>query len=167
MNLEWGIFLQHNIEHCLQLLKSISTYIEKALFVRYCAISCAATTDINRDVHVDMSKMVLETLLGTDIHTILLGAAALLIIPWWLQKPKNLPPGPWGWPMVGYLPNLVIALNRMGNRDMFTDIARKYGAVCSMQIGGRLVVVLNTHRVIKEAFRNPNLSERPHTVNIR
>ncbi|XP_072050913.1 cytochrome P450 2J4-like [Amphiura filiformis] len=104
-----------------------------------------------------------EKVLGFGIETILLCIAAFAIVSWWLQKPKNLPPGPWGWPLVGYLPNLVVSLYRTGlnPHQLFANMATKYGPIFSMRIGGRLVVVLNKHRLIKEAFHNPHISNRP------
>ncbi|XP_072050914.1 cytochrome P450 2J4-like [Amphiura filiformis] len=107
-------------------------------------------------------------MLGFEIQTVLLCVTAFVILWWWLQKPKNLPPGPWGWPLVGYIPNLVVALYRTGldPPQLFAKMSTKYGPVFSMRIGGKLIVVLNKHSIIKEAFHNPHISNRPtsHTM---
>ncbi|XP_072051373.1 cytochrome P450 2J4-like [Amphiura filiformis] len=98
-----------------------------------------------------------------DIQTALFCLAAFLIVSWWLRRPKHLPPGPWGWPLVGYLPNLVISIYRTGmtNHEFLAKLARKYGSVFSMNLGGNLVVVLDKHDAVKEAFNNPDISDRP------
>ena len=51
--------------------------------------------------------------------------------------------------------------------EMLTNMAKQYGPVFSMQIGGRVVVILNTHRIIKEAFQNPSISDRPLSPTFR
>ena len=104
--------------------------------------------------------------LGTaslDIQTALFCLAAFLIVSWWLRRPKHLPPGPWGWPLVGYLPNLAISIYRTGltNHEFLAKLAHKYGSVFSMNLVGNLVVVLDKHEAVKEAFNNPDLSDRP------
>ncbi|XP_072048699.1 cytochrome P450 2J4-like [Amphiura filiformis] len=107
-------------------------------------------------------------ILGFEIQTILLFAAVITIFIWNLQKPKNLPPGPWGWPLVGYLPNLVASLYRTGcdPHQLFVKMATQYGPVFSMRVGGKVVVVLNKVHIIKQAFMNPRLSDRSrqHTL---
>ncbi|XP_072050206.1 cytochrome P450 2J4-like [Amphiura filiformis] len=102
-------------------------------------------------------------ILGFEIQTILLCVAAIAMFTWWLQKPKNLPPGPWGWPLVGYLPNLVVALYRTGlnPHQLFAKLATQYGPVFSMRIGGKVVVVINKYHIVKQAFMNPHISDRP------
>ncbi|XP_072050894.1 cytochrome P450 2J4-like [Amphiura filiformis] len=102
-------------------------------------------------------------ILGFEIQTILLCVAAIAIFTWCLQKPKNLPPGPWGWPLVGYLPKLVVSLYRTGlnPHQLFAKMAKQYGPVFSMRIGGKVVVVLNKYHIIKQAFMNPRICDRP------
>ncbi|XP_072050362.1 cytochrome P450 2J1-like [Amphiura filiformis] len=98
-----------------------------------------------------------------DIQTALFCLAAFLIVSWWLRRPKHLPPGPWGWPLVGNLPNLVISIWRTGlsNHELLAKLSRKYGSVFSMYLVGKLVVVLDKHDAVKEAFNKPDLSDRP------
>ncbi len=100
-----------------------------------------------------------------DIPTILFGSVSFLLLAWWLRQPKsaNLPPGPWGWPLLGYLPNFAVLKYRSGLPlpHLFNSLAKKYGPVYSMDIAGNKVVVLNTLKYVKEAFNHPNLCDRP------
>lgn len=57
------------------------------------------------------------------------------------------PPGPWGLPIVGYLP----FMDRKMNLTL-TKLADKYGDVYQVQIGTRKIVVINGNTTIKEAF---------------
>lgn len=68
-------------------------------------------------------------------------------ITWKLFSQRNIPPGPWGLPLVGYIPY-------MGEKPelTLTKLGKKYGNIFSLQLGSRLVVVLNDYAVIKEAF---------------
>jgi hypothetical protein len=57
------------------------------------------------------------------------------------------PPGPWGLPILGYLP----FMDRKMNLTL-TKLAEKYGDVYQVAIGTRKIVVINGNATIKEAF---------------
>ena len=101
--------------------------------------------------------------IGFNFQTIFLCATVFLILTWYLRGPRNLPPGPWGWPLLGYLPNLAIALYRtdLHLHQLLEKMSKDQGSVFSMYIGGKLVVVLHKFTTVKEAFRNPHLIDRP------
>lgn len=75
-----------------------------------------------------------------------------------LIENRRFPPGPWGFPIIGYLPLMkgVCHLH-------YNDLARKYGSMFSTRLGNQLVVVLSDHKIIREAFRREEFTGRPHT----
>ncbi|KAK7873113.1 hypothetical protein R5R35_006343 [Gryllus longicercus] len=67
-----------------------------------------------------------------------------------------LPPGPWGVPLIGYLPFL------KGDMHLqFHDMARRYGPMFSARLGNQLVVVLSDHKTVRDAFRREEFTARP------
>ncbi|CAG9783638.1 unnamed protein product [Diatraea saccharalis] len=86
--------------------------------------------------------------------TIALLAARLLSA---LREIRKLPPGPWGPPVVGYLPFLGI------RHKKFLELAHNYGALFSARLGNQLTVVLSDYKLIREAFRREEFTGRPNT----
>lgn len=74
-----------------------------------------------------------------------------------LREARKLPPGPWGPPVVGYLPFLGV------RHKKFLELARDYGALFSTRLGNKLTVVLSDYRLIREAFRREEFTGRPST----
>ena len=62
------------------------------------------------------------------------------------SRPKQLP-GPWGLPIVGYIPFLGRKMNKT-----ITALAKRYGDVFQLSIGTRKVVVVSGQRAIREAL---------------
>lgn len=62
-------------------------------------------------------------------------------------KNRNVPPGPWGLPYVGYWPFLDLDTVHLQLEQM----KKKYGDVFSFTVTGRLFIHLGTTRAIKEA----------------
>lgn len=98
------------------------------------------------------------------IYTYLILLAVLVIlasvrISQILSDIRSLPPGPWGFPVIGYLPFL------KGNAHHlhYSNLASKYGTMFSTRLGNQLVVVLSDHRTIREAFRREEFTGRPNT----
>ncbi|GIX68353.1 uncharacterized protein CEXT_356611 [Caerostris extrusa] len=94
-------------------------------------------------------------------------ATLALVLTWfifdWWNRNRKLPPGPWGWPIVGYYPYL-----KTTHLD-FTKLSKKYGNVFSFRtIGGRLIIVLNGIKLIKEVLVNraDEFDGRPHGNNL-
>lgn len=67
------------------------------------------------------------------------------------KKPLSppLPPGPRGLPIVGYIPFL------NGNLlHQFTDLARQYGPIFTLQLGAKLCIVIDSPSIAKEVVRD-------------
>ncbi|XP_022095821.1 cytochrome P450 2J6-like [Acanthaster planci] len=97
-----------------------------------------------------------------DVHTVLLCLVLLLILRWFFGRPKNLPPGPWGFPIVGSITAVVREIRRgVQPHNLFMRYAAKYGPVFHIRILNKTVVVLNNYASVKEAFQNPQLNDRP------
>jgi len=71
---------------------------------------------------------------------------------------SHLPPGPWGLPIIGYLPFL-----RADAHLHFEEMTRKYGSLFSTKLGNQLIVVMSDYKSIRDAFRREEFSGRPHT----
>ncbi|XP_072043213.1 cytochrome P450 2J4-like [Amphiura filiformis] len=101
-------------------------------------------------------------LANIDTPTVFICITAFLLLYWWLHSLKDLPPGPWGWPLLGYLPNLIISAYRTGlaPAQQLNILAKQYGPVVSIKIGWKLVVFLNTFKCVKEGFNNPRLNDK-------
>ena len=79
----------------------------------------------------------------------------------WFRLNRSLPPGPYGLPLVGYLP----FLKRPGDiRSEMTDLSIKYGPCFSIRLGSELMVILSDHRLIKEAFCCTVFDGRPRNA---
>ncbi|XP_071790276.1 cytochrome P450 2C1-like [Asterias amurensis] len=74
-------------------------------------------------------------------------------------KRLQLPPGPWGWPILGIIPSL----DREAPQYTIAEMSKTYGPVVSFRLGSHLVVVLNDYDSIREAFVKSGdiFSDRP------
>ena len=102
----------------------------------------------------------------SELRVFLVGAAIFLLFFWMLHRRQSyrlkIPPGPTGWPLLGYIPNLAcMALSGLLPHEALSKLGRRYGNIFSMTLGGQLVVVLNDYDSIKEAFTNEDLLDRP------
>ncbi|KAG8176041.1 hypothetical protein JTE90_021094 [Oedothorax gibbosus] len=83
----------------------------------------------------------------------LLYAALALIVTWltfwWWKNNRQLPPGPWGLPLLGYVPFI-----KTPHLD-YCRLAAQYGDVFSFRtVGSQLFVILNSSKAIKEVLVN-------------
>lgn len=75
----------------------------------------------------------------TQNNTLVFGVSVLaLYLCYWLQRPKNFPPGPRGVPIFGYLP----FLGRFPEQTAY-ELSRKYGSILSIRLGSQDFVFLN------------------------
>lgn len=93
---------------------------------------------------------------------VFLSALSIFTFLQWLfrlyKELRSLPPGPWGFPVIGYL-------FFMGNEKhtRFMELARQYGSLFSTRLGNQLTVVLSDYKLIRECFRRDDFSGRPDT----
>ncbi|KAG0605998.1 hypothetical protein M758_9G105000 [Ceratodon purpureus] len=75
-----------------------------------------------------------------------------------LWRRRNLPPGPWGLPIIG-------CMHMLGPRPhhTFQKMAEKYGPLMSLRIGQKLFIVASSGEAAKEFFKfhDANFSSRP------
>ncbi|XP_030843486.1 cytochrome P450 2J6 [Strongylocentrotus purpuratus] len=75
-----------------------------------------------------------------------------------ITRPKNLPPGPTGLPLLGVAWQIF-----KGGSDplaLFASWSKKYGEMVSFYVGPKPIIILNSYPVIFEAFRHPDLQDR-------
>ncbi len=84
----------------------------------------------------------------------------LLIYYLFLQyrKVQKLPPGPWGYPVVGMLFSIKKEFHLL-----LMDYVKLFGSVLSFKMGSQTLVVLSDHKLIKKAFASRDFTARPKT----
>ncbi|XP_076330676.1 cytochrome P450 2J4-like [Tachypleus tridentatus] len=102
------------------------------------------------------------SLSSTFAITVLSAACIVCILRWFLRRPRNFPPGPFGLPVVGYLP----FFSKKPFIDLI-DLSKKYGKVFSLRVGSLNVVVLCDFLAIKEAMSKDAFLDRPPNIQIQ
>ncbi|XP_038045429.1 cytochrome P450 2U1-like [Patiria miniata] len=96
--------------------------------------------------------MVLKELIAAasnfNVQTVVLFVVVLLLTIAWIRRPRNLPPGPPAWPIIGN----ARGLQRGALHLVMTDWARQYGRIMSIWMGPKLAVVLSDIQAVKEAL---------------
>ena len=90
-------------------------------------------------------------------------AAALLLgvvyyVANFVDKLRQYPPGPYGWPILGSLLEL--------QADFYLklyEITKKYGSISSFSMGQSNFVILSDPQIIRDAFNNEAFSGKPDT----
>ena len=97
-----------------------------------------------------------------SIRTIMLCIVVFMVMFFYFRRPKTTPPGPYGWPLIGSLPMLMLSsFHKEHVHDLMYRLSQKYGNVFSLQFGGNSrVIVLNDLKSVKEAFQKPAITDR-------
>ena len=86
----------------------------------------------------------------------------LLVLRWFLRRPRNLPPGPWELPLLGSLPAVVWGMKKgLEPHHVLGRFAERYGPVFCVTLFNKTVVILDDFESSRAAFRHPDLSDRP------
>ncbi|CAG5012501.1 unnamed protein product [Parnassius apollo] len=73
-----------------------------------------------------------------------------------LKEWQSLPPGPWGLPIVGFLP----FIDRHQPHLTLTELAKEYGSIYGIGMGSIYAVVLSDHKLVREAFAKESFAGR-------
>ncbi|KAK6943957.1 Cytochrome P450 [Dillenia turbinata] len=74
---------------------------------------------------------------------------SLLIHFLWPKRPRNFPPGPRGWPMIGNM----LELSKFPHREMVA-LKEKYGPVVGLRVGASNIIVILSADVAANFFKN-------------
>ncbi|XP_076048604.1 cytochrome P450 2L1-like [Oratosquilla oratoria] len=86
---------------------------------------------------------------------ILLSVLFLIVCVYFLDtKPKNLPPGLWGLPVVGYI------FSTLPFPEQIKNLKRRFGDIATWRIGSRITILISDFAIIKSAFAHPNIVAR-------
>lgn len=88
------------------------------------------------------------------LQTILLSIIVWLAIRWW--RDRGLPPGPFGLPIVGYLPRI----NPKTPYETLTNLSKKYGPIYGLYLGNVYTVVLSDARDVRSVLAKDAFSGR-------
>lgn len=80
----------------------------------------------------------------------------VLYFAWLWNSRRKLPPGPWGLPVVGYLP----WLNPEAPHVTLTKLSEKYGPVYGIDLGNIYTVVLTDQKVIRKVLAKESTTGR-------
>ncbi|XP_038070165.1 cytochrome P450 2J6-like [Patiria miniata] len=102
---------------------------------------------------------------SAGVRSALVGLAVFLLA-WFLmflRRPRNLPPGPRGWPVLGCLPQMAraVLIDKQVPHEFLSKLSGRYGDVMSLYLAGKLVVVISKNTTMREAFGQQQLSSRP------
>lgn len=95
-----------------------------------------------------------------EIPVLAVGLFLVACVIHFLSKPKNLPPGPISFPIIGNVPQV---FGQMPHVAM-TKIARTYGKIFSLDLPGMRCVVINSADIARQALlsKKDDFSGRPN-----
>ncbi|XP_072035387.1 cytochrome P450 2U1-like [Amphiura filiformis] len=99
-----------------------------------------------------------------NVKSVLVFVLMYLLVVWWRQQLRNLPPGPWRFPIIGFVPQLMWSMfyKREEMHMLATRLGLKYGKICSFDLFGHVFVVINDFGIMKESNNNPLHTNKGH-----
>ena len=85
-------------------------------------------------------------LLTLNVQTVAI-AVCILLLWYYIDRPSNLPPGPFNFPVLGVIPFIREPVWRY-----FDKLKSKYGALIYMRFGNQQSIILTDLDIIKEVF---------------
>ena len=109
---------------------------------------------------LEAENMIYELITSANIITAILFTAVFILVRHLTSRPRGIPPGPRGIPLLGNL----LSLHGQDSKKVFQQLRKQYGDVFSIYFGSQLVIVINGFESIKNAFvrRGDDFSSRPH-----
>ncbi|XP_072035941.1 cytochrome P450 2U1-like [Amphiura filiformis] len=96
-----------------------------------------------------------------NVKSIVFLLLVFTMVGWWIQRSRNLPPGPWGFPILGFFPQLMWYMYKGEELHMIlTRLGHKYGKIYSFNLFGLVVVVINDFSILQEGLNNPALNNK-------
>lgn len=94
-----------------------------------------------------------------DLTEILIASVVLLCATaffYYLWRTRGMPPGPWGLPLVGYLPWIDKKKPYVSMMELYQD----YGGICTIRLGEVVTVVVSEPHYVREALSQESLTGR-------
>ncbi|CAH1403911.1 unnamed protein product [Nezara viridula] len=99
------------------------------------------------------------SLIFKDLSEILIASLVLLCVTvffYYLWRTRGMPPGPWGLPLVGYLPWIDKDKPYVSMMELYQD----YGGICTIRLGEVVAIVVSEPHYVKEALSQESLTGR-------
>ena len=97
-----------------------------------------------------------------NTSSVLMFIVVFLLLFWWINRPRHLPPGPFHWPLLGSFLTFTWHAYRTGlePHELLTYLSQKYGNIYCLNTFGSYVIVISDYQLLKEALNNPKINDR-------
>ncbi|XP_064210742.1 cytochrome P450 306a1 isoform X1 [Tribolium castaneum] len=110
---------------------------------------------VRKSLLILMKNLIIRFLMA-PLWSVLLSFLLFIIAYTWLRRSRNLPPGPWNLPVIGYL----AWLNPQFPYLTLTSLSKKYGPIYGLYLGSIYTVVISDAKLIKKTFNKDASSGR-------
>ncbi|KAF4523114.1 hypothetical protein B566_EDAN003128 [Ephemera danica] len=101
-----------------------------------------------------------------DWFTVILVVTALMLLMFLTRRPKDFPPGPFRFPLLGNLPIILIYFmtKTESAHDIFWALSREYGPVMSLYLGRGPAVIVTGYKAVKNVLSRDDFAFRPTLI---